>query len=60
MEYKIIAVKNKGIFGTDYQAMCAQLTEEVNRHIALGWEPQGGVAFGPPAYGIYQAMVKRR
>jgi hypothetical protein len=60
MEYKIVAMKLKGLFGTDREATSVQFAEEVNRHIALGWEPQGGVVFEANSQGIYQAMVKRR
>jgi len=35
-----------------------KFTREVNEAIALGWEPQGGVAFTGNQF--MQAMVKRR
>lgn len=65
MEYKILtAVTDSGILGTNFETTAAKLAHEVNQHLMLGWEPQGGVCVGDTQslkrpY-LFQAMVKRR
>ena len=64
MEYKIVVVKALGLLGTNFEAAAEKLAEEVNQHIALGWEPQGGVSVGQTwnvktPY-LFQAMTRRR
>ena len=52
MEYKIIEAKDDA----------RKLQKEVNKQIAEGWEPLGGVAVCVSAldqYWYYQAMVKK-
>ncbi|MCF7686809.1 MAG: hypothetical protein K9M98_13485 [Cephaloticoccus sp.] len=65
MEYKIITIKADETFtGTQFVSTAAKLAEEVNDHIALGWEPQGGVCEGETrsfhSKQLFQALVKRR
>ena len=64
MEYKIAVVKALGLLGTDSEATAEKLAEEVNQHIAPGWEFHGGVSLGPAwsfktPY-LFHAMTKRR
>jgi hypothetical protein len=54
MQYQIISVS--AVFSGS--KALEKLTKEVNEAIALGWEPQGGVAVAANQY--IQAMVKRR
>ncbi len=54
MQYKVIAVST--VF-SGFKAL-DRFIKEVNEAIALGWEPQGGVAFTGSRF--VQAMVKRR
>jgi hypothetical protein len=64
MEYKIITVKAVGFLGTNFEKAANELAEEVSRHIAAGWEPQGGVCTGSSystqAPSLFQAMIERR
>ncbi len=64
MQYKIIVAKAMGFLGTDFAAAAVRLAEEVNREIAAGWEPQGGISTGntfsfKTPY-LFQAMIRRR
>ena len=64
MEYKIIVVKAVGFLGTNFETAAEKLAEEVGRHLALGWEPQGGIGSGhtlsfKTPY-LFQAMIRRR
>jgi hypothetical protein len=54
MQYRIISVST--VF-SGFKAL-EKFIKEVNEAIALGWEPQGGVAFTGNRF--IQAMVKRR
>jgi hypothetical protein len=38
------------------------LTEEVGKHVASGWDPQGGIASVEAGSSVYllQAMIRRR
>ncbi len=64
MEYKVVVVKAVGFLGTNFEAAAEKLAEEVNRLIALGWEPQGGISPGHSwslkTPFLFQAMIKRR
>jgi hypothetical protein len=55
MQYKIILVPRVFVFSN--AGAIEKFTAEVNKAIALGWEPSGGLA----VYGnaLYQAMIKR-
>lgn len=64
MEYKVVVVKALSVLGTDFAAAAAALAEEVNRELASGWEPQGGVSTGTSRsiktpY-LFQALIRRR
>jgi len=64
MEYKIIVVKAVAFFGTNFETAAQKLADEVSQHVALGWEPQGGVCVGSSwsmktPY-LFQAVIRRR
>lgn len=65
MEYKILTMRADSLLnGTQFEAAAVKLAEEVNAHVAIGWEPQGGVCVGQTTslrrpY-LFQALVKRR
>ena len=64
MQYRVITVQTKGPIGTDFVAASEQLADLVNKALAEGWEPIGGVEVGHPIGGaqptLLQALVRRR
>lgn len=48
MEYQLVHTSN-----------AEEMAEIVNRYIAQGWRPQGGLAIGGYVY-FYQAMVREK
>lgn len=61
-EYKVIAKEVTSIVWRDVQKAADELTQDVNTHLASGWEPQGGVASIQAGTGVYliQALARRR
>jgi hypothetical protein len=64
MQYRVLTVQTQGPIGTDFTAASQQLAELVNKALAEGWEPVGGVEVGHPLGGaqptLLQALIKRR
>jgi len=61
MKYQILVAKTVDFLSTDFEKAAQALSLDVNRAIAQGWEPQGGVAVGltqstHEPY-LFQAMV---
>jgi hypothetical protein len=61
MEYRIVIGEVKNLFIRDVEKAAADLTEEMNRLMKEGWEPQGGISNILAGTGVYmiQAAVKR-
>jgi hypothetical protein len=62
MTYKILVKKIDNALKRNVDKAAAELTEQVNQELSLGWEPAGGVAIGSAGSAPYllQALVKRR
>lgn len=63
MQYKIVVVDAVQGWGTNFEKAAAELARLVNKEIAKGWEPLGGVNTGRTQSTenpyLLQAMVKR-
>lgn len=64
-QYKVVSVAApRGFLGLKFDEAAEKLTEEVNREISVGWEPQGGVTVAALPQSVrcrlLQAMVRRR
>ena len=62
MEYKVIVQKVANALTRNVSKAAADLSREVNKHVAQGWEPLGGVAIGDAGTAPYllQTMIRRR
>jgi hypothetical protein len=63
MQYKVVVIGAVKNWGTNFPEAAEQLADGVNKEIAEGWEPLGGVNVGrtmstEEPY-LLQAMVKR-
>ncbi len=63
MQYKVVVVGVVKTWGTNFPEAAEQLADAVNKEIAEGWEPLGGVNVGRTMSTeephLLQAMVKR-
>lgn len=63
MEYKLIVVDATRLLGSDYERAGKELSEEVNAHMAEGWQPQGGVCYalgmGRGKSYLLQALIRQ-
>jgi hypothetical protein len=46
MQYKILNASAVAFVGTDFDSATEHLADQVNRAIAEGWKPLGGIAVG--------------
>ena len=61
-DYLVVVQKVANPFTRNVEAASKLLAEQVNQQIALGWQPEGGIAIGSAGTAPYllQAMIKRR
>jgi hypothetical protein len=60
-EYKLVVAEVTSMIRRDVDKAADALREEVNRELASGWEPQGGIASVQAGTGVHliQALVRR-
>jgi hypothetical protein len=60
-EYKLVVAEVTSVIRRDVDKAADALSEEVNRELASGWEPQGGIASVQAGTGVHliQALVRR-
>lgn len=61
IEYRLVVAEVTSVFRRDVDKAAEALREEVNRELASGWEPQGGIASVQAGTGVHliQALVRR-